>query len=69
MIEYKNFLIRPFETEPGRWRARIRRKDGANIKIAVPKSEEGFLDTSPETLTRDAAVDLAKQAIDGGGMS
>jgi hypothetical protein len=66
--EYKGSLIQPFE-EAGQWIARIRRKDGAKIKISIPESESDFLDTEPPQHTHDAAIDLAKQAIDGGGMN
>jgi hypothetical protein len=70
MIEYKGFLIEPFETEPGRWRAKISRSDGRKIRVAVPAGDEhATINTSPETLSSQSAIDLAKQAIDGGGMS
>ncbi len=67
MVEYKGFRIEPFETEPGRRRAKISRSDGRNIRVAVPAGDEhASIKTSPETLSAQAAIDLAKQAIDGG---
>jgi hypothetical protein len=27
-MQYKDYLIEPFESSPGRWRARLRRLDG-----------------------------------------
>jgi hypothetical protein len=70
MIEYKGFRIEPFETEPGRWRATISRSDGRKIRVAVPAGDEhAAIKTSPEALSAQSAIEIAKQAIDGGGMS
>jgi hypothetical protein len=68
MIAYKAYNIDPIENEPGRWLARITRIDGKKIKVAVPPSEHGMLDTA-YTVSADEAVKLAKQGIDGGGMN
>jgi hypothetical protein len=67
MTEYKGYRIEPFETVPGRWRARISRLDGKELKTAVPPAAQAFLDTT-DTVSYGHAVDLAKQAIDGGGI-
>jgi hypothetical protein len=67
MTEYKGYRIEPFEPEPGRWRARITRLDGKELKTAVPPTAQAFLDTT-DTVSYGHAVDLAKQAIDGGGI-
>ena len=67
MTEYDGYRIDPFEPEPGRWRARISRLDGKNLKTAVPPTEQPFLDTA-DTVSYGHAVELAKQAIDGGGI-
>jgi hypothetical protein len=40
MIIDKAYRIEPFETEPGRWRAKISRSDGRKIKVAVPPGDE-----------------------------
>jgi hypothetical protein len=32
-MEYKRFVVRAFEQEPGKWRASIRRADGKPVKI------------------------------------
>jgi hypothetical protein len=40
MIEHKGFLVGPFQTEPGRWRAKISRSDGRKIRVAVPAGDE-----------------------------
>jgi len=67
-ITYKAYLIDAFEREQDRWRATIRRQDGMRIWVAVPPSEHESVTTSADALTAEGAIDLAKQAIDGGGM-
>ena len=67
MTEYKGYRIEPFQPEPGRWRARISRLDGKKLKTAVPPTEQPFLDTM-DTVSYGHAVELAKEAIDGGGL-
>jgi hypothetical protein len=66
-ITYKAYLIDAFERERRRWRATIRRQDGMRIWVAVPPSEHESVITSADALA-NGAIDLAKQAIDGGGM-
>jgi hypothetical protein len=69
MLEYKGFLIDPVETSPGRWRAKISRPDGRKIKVAVTEVEHDSITTGGmETFSAEAAIEMAKQAIDGGGM-
>ena len=70
---YKGYNIRAFESSPGKWKAEIQRVDGASIRILLPNlKNDGLrasLTTEPETITAEAAVALAKQAIDGRGMN
>lgn len=69
-IRYKDYLIEPLETSPGRWRARMRRADGRKIKVHITGNEVDSLTTSGmESFSIDDAVQLAKEAIDGGGMT
>jgi hypothetical protein len=68
MTEYKGYRIEPLEPKPGRWRARISRLDGEQLKTAVPPAAQAFLDTM-DTVSYGHAVELAKQAIDGGGIN
>jgi hypothetical protein len=70
-INYKAYTIEAFEREAGRWRATIKRLDGKKIRVTVasPPTEHHSVTTSADTLTPEAAVDLAKQGIDGGGMT
>jgi len=67
MTEYKGYRIEPFEPEPGRWRARISRLDGQSLKTTVPPKAQASLDTM-DTVSYGHAVELAKQAIDSGGI-
>ena len=67
---YKGFNIRVFESSPGKWTAEIRKVDGSLIQILPPGLEDDAMDsltTDPETVTAEAAIELAKQAIDGIG--
>jgi hypothetical protein len=68
MKEYKAYRIEPYEPEAGKWRARISRLDGKKLKTAVPPTEQPFLETQ-NTVSYGHAVDLAMQAIDGGGLN
>lgn len=69
-VQYKDYLIEPVETSPGRWRARMRRADGRKIEIPITGSErESLMTDGMESFSADDAVKLAKVAIDGGGMS
>lgn len=69
-VHYKDYLIEPLETSPGRWRPRVRRIDGRKIKnlIKGDEAELIIMDTGMEHFSADAAVAQAKEIIDGGGM-
>jgi hypothetical protein len=67
-MHYKEYLIETIESEPGRWRFTIRRRDGRKIKTFDGGSYESI--PSPhESLTRDQAIEYARKVIDKGGMS
>ena len=66
---YKGYRIEAFEREEESWRARIQRQDGKKIRVAIPPTELEFFDTSADTSTPEAAVELAKQRIDSGRMN
>jgi hypothetical protein len=66
MTEYNGYRIEPHEPTPGRWRARISRLDAKKQNTTIPPTEQAFLDTM-DTVSYGHAVELAKQAIDGGG--
>jgi hypothetical protein len=68
---YNGYNIRAFESSSGKWTAEIRKVDGSPIQILPPGLEDDAqecLTTDPETVTAEAAIKLAKDAIDGGGM-
>jgi hypothetical protein len=67
-VNYKQYLIETFEREPTRWRARIKRLDGRNIRVHVPQMEHASFTTPADASTPETAVDLAKKAIDAGRM-
>jgi hypothetical protein len=68
---YDRYSIRAFESSPGKWTAEIRKVDGSPIQILPPGLEEDVQDsltTDPETMTAEAAIELAKEAISSGNM-
>ena len=69
LIHYKTYRIEAVEQETDRWRAAISRLDGQPIKVAVPPGEHMVVISPVDSLTGKAAIDLAKQSIDGGGMN
>jgi len=68
-ITYKAYVIDAFRRDTDRWRANIRRLNGKKIRLAVPPSVLDEVTTSADALTAEKAVELAKQAIDGGGLT
>jgi hypothetical protein len=68
MIEYKGFLIEPVQTSPGRWRAKIKRPHGRKIKVAVTRLNT-IRSLPAGWFSAEAAIGLAEDAIDGGGMN
>jgi len=67
-VNYKRYLIETFEREPMRWRARIKRLDGRNIRVRVPQMEHASITTPADSPTPETAVDVARKAIDAGRM-
>ena len=68
-ITYKAYVIDAFQRDTDRWRANIRRLNGKKIRVAVPPSVLDEATTSADALTAEKAVELAKKAIDAGGLS
>jgi hypothetical protein len=65
---YKGYRIRTYQRVPGRWFADIQKQDGSEFLIlaepdGVPRR---FIATTHSTATAEAAIELAKQAIDRG---
>jgi hypothetical protein len=68
-ITYKAYVIDAFQRDTDRWRANIRRLNGKKIRVASPPSVLDEATTSADALTAEKAVELAKKAIDAGGLS
>jgi hypothetical protein len=68
-ITHKAYVIDAFQRDTDKWRATIRRSDGKKIRNAFPPSVLDEATTSTDTLTAEKAVELAKKAIDGGGLT
>ena len=68
-IIYKAYVIDAFQRDKDRWRASIRRLNGKKIRVAVPPSVLDEATTSADALTAEKAVELAKNAIDDGGLT
>ena len=68
-ITYKAYVIDTFQRDTDRWRANIRRLNGKKIRVASPPSVLDQATTSADALTAEKAVELAKKAIDAGGLS
>jgi hypothetical protein len=68
-IIYKGYVIDAFQRDTDKWRATIRRSDGKKIRVAFPRSVLDETTTSTDALAAEKAVELAKRAIDGGGLT
>ncbi|MGB6540183.1 MAG: hypothetical protein WBF03_04810 [Xanthobacteraceae bacterium] len=66
---YKAYRILAYERHPpeGRWLAEIRKTDGSALVLPDGGARE-FITTSTATFSAEAAIALAKRAINGGGM-
>jgi len=70
MIEYKDYVIAPIQTSPGRWHAEISRADGSLIKVLITGSaRRSFTADGVEAFSVKSALQRAKEAIDGGSMT
>ena len=68
-ITYKAYVIDAFQRDTDRWRANIRKLNGKKIRVAVPPSVLDQATTTADAPTAEKAVELAKKAIDAGGLS
>jgi len=66
-MEYKQFTVRAFEREPGKWRASVQRADGKLLWNGRTKIRD-FL-TAIDATTAEAAMQMALAAIDRGALS
>jgi hypothetical protein len=68
-VEYKGFKIAARQ-EAGKWIARICKTNAPTLIVSLPNStgRRPWLDTQPATYSVEAAIWLAKDAIDGGSV-
>jgi hypothetical protein len=69
IVIYKSYKIEAHETQPGLWRVRITRVDGAKIKTFPDGNEYSEVYPPNESLDAKGAIDFAREKINGGGMS
>ncbi len=68
--DYKGYSIEAFEDAPGRWFAMIKRLDGRLIRVVAGTGEpRTSITTSAARYSAADALQEAREAIDGGGMS
>jgi hypothetical protein len=67
-VTYKAYVIDAYQRDTDKWRATVRKLDGKKIRVAVPPSVRDEYTTSADALTAEKAVELAKKAIDAGGV-
>jgi hypothetical protein len=63
-VKYKLYEVEPFEREPGKWRASIRRSDGESL--TVQGTTLPYFTVSADYPTSEQAIQEATAAIDGG---
>jgi hypothetical protein len=66
-MQYKTFLIKAFQPEDGKWRARITRAHGRPLTSADPKRRE--LITSVDCSSAVEALTMAMETIDAPSFS
>ena len=68
-MEYKQFIVKLFEREPGKWRATVRRSDGRPDGLRPRKSETRRICYWHSAMTAEAALLAAMAAIDAGAFA
>jgi hypothetical protein len=61
---HKHYSIEPYEEQCGRWRSRVRRRDGQMIKTAPDGRRLPFVAVKFESGSLEAAIAIAKVFID-----
>jgi hypothetical protein len=67
-MEYRQFVIQAFETETGRWRARIWRANGKSLRATGRRKPREFV-TGLDSPTAVAAIVMAMTVIEAGTFS
>jgi hypothetical protein len=69
-MEYKQFVVRAFEREPGKWRASVERASGKVIRPTVDhRPRIAKFVTGMDAKSAQAAMLMALAAIDSGAFS
>ena len=65
-MEYKQFVVKAFEREPGKWRASVQRANGKALLSARTHSRRAIdkFITCMDVTAADAAMRMAMAAID-----
>jgi hypothetical protein len=67
-MEYKQFIVKSLEREPGKWRGTVKRSDGKPIMVVGRVKLSKFV-TGVDATTAEAARLAAIAAIDAGAFS
>ena len=68
-MEYKQFIVKAFEHEPGKWRASVERANGKPLLASRRMASFTEFVTAMDTTTPEAAMQMALAAIDSGAFS
>jgi hypothetical protein len=70
-VEYKQFLVKAIEREPGKWRASVQRANGKALLSAMTRRRRAIdkFITGIDATAADAAMRMAIAAIDANAFS
>jgi Mn-dependent DtxR family transcriptional regulator len=70
-MEYKQFVVKAFEREPGKWRASVERANGKALLKAIARRRRALdkFITGMDATAAEAAMRMAMAAIDANAFS
>lgn len=68
-VEYRQFIVRAFEREPGKWRASVQRANGKAIMATTHRRKLAKFVTGVDVKSAQAAMLMAMAAIDADAFS
>ena len=70
-MEYKRFVVKAFEREPGKWRASVERANGKVLLRAIARRRRALdkFITSMDAAAAEAPMQMAMAAIDANAFS
>jgi hypothetical protein len=70
-MEYKQFVVKAFEREPGKWRASVERANGKALLKALARRRRALdkFITCMDATAAEAAMQMAMAAIDANAFS